>query len=457
MNLKDLEALYYQGKNMAGGLLSMIPAGYGGLYELARTGNPYMASDFADKVQGQFLTAPETTEEKASDYAMQQAGKLIEPIDRAVQDASEYVQYLNPVHGLLSDEQQAANSAMTYAGANTLLGGLLGKSLMSGAKMGNSVKRNFGQSGTIAGRGAKTANLELLKKAEKMKADGVDADTIYKETQWWLDHPDGQPRFEIDDSDFVFNEAYLMPPKQRMLNDAEKLKKEGKEHEAWILERENRDLSDFGEYSVAPALYSRHGLLNEAYPDVMWHPLTPNDSVISNAYFDGQGYGMSVFADNPKSSMLHEFQHAVQRNEGFGGGGSTALFKNEMTKRKQHASRMIDSANARMRRAYDDMESWKDPMNIDLYGDDYVADRISEAKAQYDKAMSERAKYVNDASIDLLTDPYDSYRKLAGESEARLTQDRMNMPMSARLADPFYKHYDVPFEEMIIKREGLLK
>lgn len=49
---------------------------------------------------------------------------------------------------------------------------------------------------------------------------------------------------------------------------------------------------------------------------------------------------------------------------------------------------------------------------------------------------------------------YDRYHRLAGESEARLVQDRMNMTMDERLASPFYKNFDVPLEDQIVRMDG---
>lgn len=47
--------------------------------------------------------------------------------------------------------------------------------------------------------------------------------------------------------------------------------------------------------------------------------------------------------------------------------------------------------------------------------------------------------------------PEEQYRKLGGESESRLVQDRLNMTMQERMNDPFYKNYDVPLDQQIIR------
>ena len=56
-----------------------------------------------------------------------------------------------------------------------------------------------GALGTIAGKGAKTADLAKMRLAKQMSKKGDDIADIHKKTGWWQG-PDGQWRFEIDDS-----------------------------------------------------------------------------------------------------------------------------------------------------------------------------------------------------------------------------------------------------------------
>jgi hypothetical protein len=52
--------------------------------------------------------------------------------------------------------------------------------------------------------------------------------------------------------------------------------------------------------------------------------------------------------------------------------------------------------------------------------------------------------------------PHNQYMRTAGEAEARLVQDRMNLTMDERLApgNEFYKKFDVPIEDQIVRMEG---
>ena len=60
-----------------------------------------------------------------------------------------------------------------------------------------------------------------------------------------------------------------------------------------------------------------------------------------------------------------------------------------------------------------------------------------------------------DRKLDLVKqtniDPYDAYRRLAGEAEARATQSRMNMNMDQRLNTYPLDSYDVPVDQLIIR------
>jgi hypothetical protein len=49
-------------------------------------------------------------------------------------------------------------------------------------------------------------------------------------------------------------------------------------------------------------------------------------------------------------------------------------------------------------------------------------------------------------------DPYEAYRRLAGEAEARATQARMNMTPAERRATFPFDSYDVPVNQLIIRR-----
>jgi hypothetical protein len=105
------------------------------------------------------------------------------------------------------------------------------------------------------------------------------------------------------------------------------------------------------------------------------------------------------------SSLLHEIQHAIQQREGFAGGSSPSI----------EASR-LRQLQGEVNRAQD------------VQGDPAIIDRL--------KGMESTLADVN---------PYDQYRKVAGEAEARNVQARQNYGILARQAWPPWVTQDVPW------------
>ncbi len=295
------------------------------------------------------------------------------------------------------------------------------------------------QAGMIGSVKAKNADLEALGKAQEMKAEGIDADTIYQNTKWWLDHPDGKPRFEIDDSG------------------------------AGLSNNARRDIKDYGvrrEESFMP-----HDELYGAYPDaadisVMHTSRADNGS--SGAYRrddDSISLNLSQLQGDPdlKSTNLHELQHAIQQREGMARGGSPEMFR-EINKQDARLTQIQTAMEARFNEI---PESLQDAARTINRGDDVSGEAMraiqsnpqakeawrnyTEAHKEYRNVSSAKADYLKRYNLDGVVTPYDQYQQLAGETEARLVQDRMDMPMAERLTAPFYKGYDVPLDEQIVR------
>jgi hypothetical protein len=73
----------------------------------------------------------------------------------------------------------------------------------------------------------------------------------------------------------------------------------------------------------------------------------------------------------------------------------------------------------------------------------------SDAAARAGELQSELSKWA-DAAID----PYGAYRRLAGETEARNVQARMDMTMDQRRQFPPWSTWDVPEADQIVRMEG---
>jgi hypothetical protein len=199
----------------------------------------------------------------------------------------DFVQYLKDAApgGLLNPElQPVANYARDVAqgkyierGANRYLGKGAGQEIMNAAIPGGGLL-------TFGGKMAKNAPIQLLDKARQMLKEGMDDATIWKQTGWWLGHPDKQPRFEIPDE-----LASLNVPQG----------------------------ASYGYEQL------QHPALQSQYPEMFANinqNIKPGD--IAGSFARNK---LTVTGPDPftrRSIGLHELQHAIQRQEGFGRGGS---------------------------------------------------------------------------------------------------------------------------------------
>lgn len=270
--------------------------------------------------------------------------------------------------------------------------------------------------GMFIGKGAKTWDSVAAAEAEKRLAAGDDARKVWSELGVFRG-PDGHLRQEISDSNSI--------PGHRLYS--------------W---GEAEDLKQSGSSAVRRQKALLHPDLSAAYPD------TKNLGVILKTGKDGGSYdvdwrsitvGAGQNGAANRSTMLHELQHVIQDGEGWASGGSPA----QMAKEIKSVEQTISSYNNALR----DTAKRMDEAN--KIGDKASLKSLEES---YRGLMDKKLSLVKEANID----PYDAYRRLAGEAEARATQARMNMDMAQRRATFPLDSYDVPVNQLII-RGGLLE
>ena len=269
--------------------------------------------------------------------------------------------------------------------------------------------------GIFAGKSAKTADLSKLMKAEELRAAGVPDEKIWGETGWTFGFPDKKPRFEIPDDAAVMAED---APRQ-------------------LAQNTGRSQSD---------IFS-HDQLYDSYPESanLWTARMPGE--YGGAYTGGvMGKSDMISLGMPKKNIdlqevkgtnLHELQHAIQQREGFARGGSP----------ENAPIPFMDEISA--------IRTAKNQLNIDPYA-------IQNKRASgYPIQQSEIDRYKQWEELtakedDLLSEsqkisPFEAYRRLAGEAEARLTQARMNLTPEQRLAQYPVSQFDVPVENQIVR------
>jgi hypothetical protein len=278
-------------------------------------------------------------------------------------------------------------------------------------------KRMFG------GISAKNAPLDDLAKAEAMEKAGEAADDIWRATGWGRG-ADQKWRFEIDDSGAKWtDEGY-----QGLMGDTNLVRA--------------RDGID-------------HAPLGDAYPEMMDRTgIMFTDGGIGGAtgnYRDGL---VTLDRRGDKDVVLHELQHAVQQREGFARGGSPEYGVTGPIAYPTDLPRwdVLDAAD-KIRRVADQTgdapaavaSKYRGAFKID---DESMQQALDFANSPELPAMVERGRGFAEMK------PFEAYRRLAGEVEARNVQKRMDMDAATRRATPPWSTEDVPRDQQIVR--GLL-
>jgi hypothetical protein len=102
---------------------------------------------------------------------------------------------IGDVNGLVQDAAMYASDPRSRTLGNFALSGLGALPFVPNLAM-------------LAGPLARTADISALERARAMLKTGADDSAVWKETGWWVNTPDGVPRFEMPDSIENFQKAY---------------------------------------------------------------------------------------------------------------------------------------------------------------------------------------------------------------------------------------------------------
>jgi hypothetical protein len=308
--------------------------------------------------------------------------------------------------------------------------------------------------GMFVGAGSKAFDKAMAFTASKMEKKGATPQEIWKETGT-VRGPDGLWRQEISDAESRFVQKPEMLIKADLLKNAiaenkQKIK-ESKEYPDLFpkeltaaqkaLREENKatkELVDIykgnQEFTGAPAnMAIQHPELFKAYPELA--DITVRQGTYSNDYrgsFNPRTNVLEVtnrgLAQDPRSTALHEIQHAIQEKEGFGVGGNPNTMDRLIADAKFKAYMLKES---------DDFKAAGKAMQP--IWDDYFAGKISdqEVKRLSDQIQNQYPvvqewRNASDIVQHLGSDPNEAYKRLIGEAEARLTQTRRNLSAEDR-------------------------
>lgn len=323
---------------------------------------------------------------------------------------------------------------------------------------------------SYAGEKAKTADLNALKIARAMDKQGVDNETIRRQTGWFKGM-DGKWRWEIDDSGMKYHkmgDAQFRKDHEgyRRYRDLER-----KFIDATITEEELSEMAGLRSTwsNEAPRLRQMvargnaklyhvlaHDALFEQYPQLRdtgirfgdtddaggWWDQERNEIVLSNRY----RHADPTFLE---SVLLHEIQHAIQDIEGFATGSNPEYWDNI-----QNSDRAIRENDARIAKAEREAQEALKGIPPEVAKDFWYAANMREAdpegveRLENELVEGEYADAYSDYSWAIWTlqdlmeqdnpkrTAKDLYRNTAGEIEARDAASRMDLTAEQRKKMP---------------------
>lgn len=320
------------------------------------------------------------------------------------------------------------------------------------------------EKGMIAGPNAANADLVALDRARGMKSAGAGADEIYAETGWWLDHPDGVPRFETDDS-------------------ATRLLPINPEQAEWLVRKpatsgNEEPLGPIRNILDAPGAYEAYPDLGDirvrglAYSDAgTYDPggqlgggkTYPEGFEIGVEQVEGGGYKTP---GKTKEVALHELQHAIQEREGMSKGGSPAAAPRNLDDSQMHDwyNHLAGEVEARSAGRRADMSAADRAANPFWKQDSEIPEEILEIDELYQSAdinAAEMAEMLDNIDLPPELDAalrryqvevYDDFRNYGMRGDYEQYEDELTTAFSNYIEAR--KGPDVPYDQQILKSKS---
>ena len=350
----------------------------------------------------------------------------------------------------------------------------------------------------FAGPRADTANLSMLERAKRLSASGADKNQIWNETGWFQ-LGDGQWRFEIDDRDVGLRppaeSAAMADDMRQQASDIRRSIADRRESlktqpdlfpetirkENAILTREAERLRREASGNYGPewdprtlgqrATYAlTDSELQRAYPSLMRDTIVRTEQNLGGPfglYDEGMG-NLSVAPENyilgaknelqrdPRGTLLHELQHAVQGYEGFARGSNQSRARELlMNMRDKAIGEARDRYSALFVAAPDDLQKAVFDYSLARQEGDLVKMADLEGRifaAPGGKELVEANNAVHAASTQVVNadTAYDAYRRHLGELESRLVQERRDWtPAERRAVPPWAMKNYIPDDQQI--------
>jgi len=283
--------------------------------------------------------------------------------------------------------------------------------------------------------------------AVKMEGEGRSANDIWRKTGTFR-APDGRLRQEIADENMKYTSGAV---EKKQYTNARKRYEQAKAKAT--TPEELNDANDYWNKTKTNAIFNltgkssdfvNHPELFAAYPELAkyaFKQLEPTHSQFTApetvyGFYSPTKQRITINTDAPykRSTALHELQHAIQDIEGWQSGSSPEYVAAKMAERdvvKREAKEIQDRI--------DNMRAI-DPV---LYEDLIKNEESALGAKQYLLNQTE--------PLEGLTDPYEAYKKMSGEEEARMVQARRDYDERSRRDSLPIWNYETPPPEQITK------
>lgn len=303
-------------------------------------------------------------------------------------------------------------------------------SLSQGINFYRNVNGSYNQ---MAGERANTAMISRLQKAESMEGEAASSKEIWRETGW-MRGPDHKWRFEIPDNLDKIN-----------------FPKDSEPH-------------TLGEIYDNPDLY-------EAYPELAQKTVRMEDTKSGKDKRTRGAYGYvaedgsividnSLPADEAKTALVHEIQHSIQAIEGFSRGGNKEMAKKYISDTIDHLTMDLMDIEFKDPKAKEYMDLAK--KITDSFDENDIMSSLNKIKelkerrkklleslpAGERKELSTIERDINLLEDAMKQDDYAAYRRLGGEAEAFMAEDRARNPSKAM------PDYNTPYGPAVINYAG---
>lgn len=327
---------------------------------------------------------------------------------------------------------------------------------------------------------AKAWDADAAARAAKMEAEGFDPRTIWSETGTWRG-PDNKWRQEISDAEAKLQDipGLITARRQDIKKQIDEIVKSVKPGEKPTPEQ----IEKVKELNAQRFVGDYKGNVGS----VLEHPelfrSNPETKDISFDYFEmpsgARGYyspeeGVSVSSkiapNEAKSTLLHELQHSIQQREGFARGGSSEEFAGESMQQAVNSQRLLDNIAKTGAEDFGRFYEKGNFADLQSAAEEYAKKKDIPVDDAYTAAESfwtfggergglsglqNRIKQAQAAIDEAFTSPFEKYRRLAGEAEARATEARLNLTAAERRAKFPEESYDVPLSELIIRDQPI--